>query len=96
MNLTSKALSEFLGTFFFIGVILAYGANEFIGPLAIAAGLFAAVLMFGKVSGSFVNPAITLVMWMKGKLDTATAVVYVLAQLIGGLVALLWYSKLGS
>ena len=75
-------LVEFVGTIFFIYVILATG-----NPLAIGAAL-ALVITFAKnTSGGHVNPAVSLAMVSAGKLPATELVPYVIAQCFGGLIA---------
>lgn len=81
-----KLLAEFLGTFFFLGVILATGEAV---PIGIA--LAAAIFLTAKVSGGNLNPAVSTMLFAKGSLDAATYIGYVIAQVLGGLMALLFY-----
>ena len=46
-------------------------------------GALIALSPVGKVSGAHINPAVTLVFWLAGKLGAGTAAVYVVAQLLG-------------
>lgn len=78
--------AELLGTFFFISVILLEGT-----ALAIGITLIAVIFLIGRVSGAHVNPAISFVMWMKKDISSSKLLAYVVAQLIGGVLALLWY-----
>lgn len=79
----NKYLVEFLGTCFFVFVILATG-----NPLAIGAGLALAILLTKDISGGHINPAVSVVMASLGKLPVQELVPYVLAQVFGALVAL--------
>lgn len=76
-------LVEFLGTMFFLYVILATG-----NAIAIGAALAIAILVGGKASGGNFNPAVTIMMATAGKLDRSNVVPYIIAQVAGGLVAL--------
>ena len=94
-------IAEVLGTFFFISVILSVVAdgatNPFaaaLGPIAIAVGLLAAIYFGGKISGGHFNPAVSITMFAKGNIDAVTALSYIVAQIIGGLSALLVNSYL--
>jgi aquaporin Z len=78
--------AELIGTFFFISVILLEGT-----ALAIGITLIAVIFLIGKVSGAHVNPAISFVMWMKKDISSSKLLTYIVAQLIGGYLALLWY-----
>ena len=82
-----KYLVEFVGTFFFLSVILFTGH-----PLAIGAALALAIYVGGKISGGHFNPAVTIMMAVGQKMPTANAVPYILAQIAGGLVALQIYT----
>lgn len=80
-------LVEFIGTFIFLSVILTTGEAI---PIALA---LAAVIFFGgKVSGGHFNPAVSTMMLMNRKLSVEQFVGYVVAQVLGGLVAL-WFVK---
>ena len=76
-------LAEFFGTMFFVYVILATG-----NPLAIGAALALVLLLTTKISGGYINPAVSIVMASAGKLSTNELIPYILAQVFGGLVAL--------
>ncbi|HEX7872910.1 MAG TPA: MIP/aquaporin family protein [Sphingobium sp.] len=54
--------------------------------IATGAILFVLVTMLGPVSGAHMNPAVTLVMHLRGHLRIGTALSYVVAQLIGGIL----------
>jgi glycerol uptake facilitator-like aquaporin len=54
--------------------------------LATGAILFVLITMFGPVSGAHLNPAVTLVMRLRGHLTTRMAFGYVAAQLAGGIL----------
>tara|TARA_B100001758_G_scaffold247929_2_gene268668 strand:- start:83 stop:355 length:273 start_codon:yes stop_codon:yes gene_type:complete len=82
----NKYLVEFLGTVFFLYVILATG-----NALAIGAALALAIFVGGKISGGHFNPAVSLMMLAKGKLNTKDGMIYVLAQVLGGMTALAIY-----
>jgi glycerol uptake facilitator-like aquaporin len=74
---------EFLGTFFFLSVVIATG-NAFL----IALSLLAALLMGQSNSGGHFNPAISIMNWMNGTLAATDLPFYIMAQVLGGLVAL--------
>lgn len=78
-----KLLVEFLGTLFFLYVILATGS-----PIAIGAALAIAILVGGAISGGNFNPAVSIMMAMAGKLSMSDVLPYIVAQVAGGLVAL--------
>ena len=78
-----KYLAEFLGTLFFVYVILATG-----NPLAIGAALALVILLSATISGGHMNPAVSVVMASIGKISTQELIPYVIAQILGALVAL--------
>lgn len=84
----NKYLVEFLGTLFFLYVILATG-NWF----AIGASLSLAILIGGPISGGAYNPAISIMMVAAGKMPKNDLVPYILAQVAGGLAALELYKR---
>jgi len=81
-------LVEFLGTAFFVYVILATG-----NPLAIGAALALTMLLTLNISGGYINPAVTIVMASAGKITTTDIIPYCLAQIFGGLTALELYKR---
>jgi glycerol uptake facilitator-like aquaporin len=81
-------LVEFVGTLFFIYIILATG-----NPLAIGAALAIIILLTSKVSGGHINPAVTIAMAAAGKLPSVEVIPYCLSQIFGGLVALEIYKR---
>lgn len=52
--------------------------------LATGAALVVLITLFGPVSGAHFNPAVTLVMTLRGEIAPALALAYVLAQCVGG------------
>ena len=92
-----KLIAEFLGTFWlvlggcgsallaagfpgtgigFLGVALAFG-------LTVVSGAYA----FGPISGGHFNPAVSIGVWMAGKLPTGDLFPYIAAQVLGGIAA---------
>jgi glycerol uptake facilitator-like aquaporin len=85
----AEVFAEGLGTFFFLGVILASGGNV----LTIAIGLAAAVYLVSQFSGAHLNPAVSIMLFAKGDVTVVKTVLYIVAQVVGGLLALLWYKN---
>ena len=79
----NKYLVEFLGTLFFVYIILATG-----NAIAIGAALAIAIIVGAHISGGNFNPAVSVAMVAAGKLSSTDLLPYVLAQISGGLVAL--------
>jgi aquaporin Z len=88
MLLLKAVLVEFIGTFFFLSVILNAVANATLGPIAVAVGLLAAIYFGGAISGGHFNPAVSLMMFVKGNIKPDVFILYILSQIVGALVAL--------
>ena len=97
-------IAEVVGTFLFffvgigaIGALHVVNAGKAIDPAAdlvvaaLAHGIALAVLVsaLGAVSGAHFNPAVTFAVWVSGNIPSRRALAYVLAQLIGGILAAL-------
>jgi len=54
--------------------------------LATGAMLLVLITMLGPISGAHINPAVTLVVRLRGHIRTDTALAYVAAQLVGGVL----------
>lgn len=87
MVLSSKLLTELLGTFLFLTVIALAGPIGPLAPLAIGAMLMAMVYMGGHVSGAHYNPAVSLGVFLRGKIGVPELVGYWVAQLVGAALA---------
>ena len=99
---TKKLLAELLGTFtfFLIGLMAIESTNAFgrlpgavqgadlvVIAFGFGLGLFAAIQVFGAISGGHFNPAVTVAAVLDGRLDAMTGVGYIVSQLIGGIAA---------
>lgn len=87
----AMVLAEALGTAMLTFGILAITKSAIGIPyfVALGAGLALAVItmLFMGASGAHVNPAITLGLWTVRKIDTAKALVYIVAQFVGAVAA---------
>jgi glycerol uptake facilitator-like aquaporin len=54
--------------------------------MATGAMLFVLISMLGPVSGAHLNPAVTLVMRLRGHIRSDRAIAYIAAQLVGGIL----------
>jgi aquaporin Z len=62
-------------------------------------GALIAISSIGKTSGAHINPAVTMAFWLFQKINSRTAIAYVLAQLIGaviGTLPLLLWGQMGK
>jgi len=96
-KLSTSLLAEFIGTFalIFIGAGAgALGIGGLVG-VAFAHGLVIVgfAYAYGHISGTHINPAVTLGVWAAGKIDAGRAFSYIVFQIAGGIVgglALRW------
>src|SRR4029077_1722940 len=96
-TLSQKAVAEAIGTaiLVFIGAgsvpltVFLTGSNPFGSAelstisFAFAFAIFAAVYSVGHISGCHINPAVTIALFATRKIDSRTAGIYIVAQLIG-------------
>jgi aquaporin Z len=84
-------VTEFVGTFFLVLTIgLTVLGDTPLAPLAIGSALMVMVYMGGHVSGGHYNPAVSLAVFLRGKMASGGEMVrYWLAQIAGALVAAL-------
>jgi aquaporin Z len=88
----NKYIVEFIGTFFLVlvvGLTVIDPGAGMLAPLAIGCTLMIMVYAGGPISGGHYNPAVTLGVWMRGKLETKEVLPYMLMQVFGGLIAAL-------
>ncbi|HLA43090.1 MAG TPA: aquaporin, partial [Aggregatilineales bacterium] len=85
--------AEFIGTFMLVlvgagSVVVSPPGIGALGP-ALAHGLILIAIIgtYGHFSGAYVNPAVTLGVWLGGHLKAQKAGFYVIAQFLGGIVA---------
>ncbi len=104
--MTRRALlAEALGSFLLFATVIGSGimAERLAGgnvaiallgnALATGAILFVLITMLGPVSGCHLNPAVTLVMRLRGHISSRAAVAYVIVQLVGGVFGV-WLAHL--
>lgn len=95
-----RVTGEFVGTAFLLAAVVGSGImaenlSTDVGlqllqnAFATAGVLTALILTFGAVSGAHFNPAVTITDRVFGGLDTPTAVWYVVAQVLGGIVGVM-------
>jgi aquaporin Z len=97
MPMSKKLAAEFVGTFWLVlggcgSAVLAAKFPElgigFVG-VALAFGLTVLTMAFavGHISGGHFNPAVTVGLWAGGRFKAAEVVPYIIAQVIGAVVA---------
>jgi len=95
-DMSRRLAAEALGTFFLVmavvgsGIMAARlaGGNEAIAllcnTLATGAVLVVIITIFVSISGAHFNPAVTLVMLLRGNIERGAALAYVAVQIVGG------------
>ena len=73
---------EFIGTLFFVYIVLATG-----NPFASGSALAVVILLAKNSSGGHVNPAVSLAMAASGALPAGELFPYIISQCMGALVA---------
>ena len=93
----NKYIAEFIGTFFLVLTIGCTGIGAgagVIAPLAIGAALMVMVFAGGHISGAHYNPAVTVGVLIRGKVQAGDVIPYMIAQFAGAAVAALITTKL--
>ena len=85
----SKYLTELIGTFVFLAVILMSGGDG----IQIGVALAAVILFGGKVSGGHFNPAVSFMMYLKDSLSQEDLIFYIISQLVGAAAALYYFRE---
>ena len=97
-DLSRRLYAEALGTALLLAVVIGSGimAERLAGgnvaiallanTLATVGGLYILIEVFGPVSGAHFNPAVSLVMALRGELPKALLLPYVAAQLLGAML----------
>ncbi|HEY1258499.1 MAG TPA: aquaporin Z [Stellaceae bacterium] len=97
MDMTRAAVAEFFGTLWLVlggcgaAVLAAAFPSLGIGFLGVAFAFGLTVLTMayavGHISGGHFNPAVTIGLWAGGRFKTAGVIPYIIAQVIGAIVA---------
>ena len=86
-----KGLAELIGTFLltFIGGAAIINGDAGVIGIALAHGLTIALVIcsLGHISGAHINPAVTIGFLITGKIEAKDALIYILSQLIGAMLA---------
>jgi len=85
-----KYVYEFIGTFFLvftIGMMVLDPAAGAMAPVAIGAILAVMIFAGGHVSGGHYNPAVSLAVYLRGKLSGNDLMVYWVSQFLAGVAA---------
>jgi len=82
--LVAALVAEFVGTFILAAAFVA-GQGQ---PIIALFALTGIVLALGAASGAYVNPATTLAAWVTKRMTGMRAVAYLVAQILGAMLAL--------
>lgn len=98
MRLSRKLAAEFVGTAALLAIVVGSGimaerlsmGNDavalFGNSVATGAGLVVLIYGFGVISGAHFNPAVTLTENLGGRIESATAICYMLLQIVGAII----------
>ncbi len=101
-DLTRRLAAEALGTALLVAAVVGSGimaarlsgGNNALAllcnTLATGAMLVVIITIFAPLSGAHFNPAVSLVMWLRGELDRREALAYILVQIAGGCLGALF------
>src|SRR4026208_1378787 len=78
-----KVITEFIGTFFLVMGAVLYGG------LGAALALMVMIYAGGHISGAHYNPAVSLAVWIRGKMTIGDMIGYWMVQVAGALAAAL-------
>jgi len=100
----TKYTAELIGTMILVtmGCGSAVIAGSYIGTLGIALAFGLSVIamayVFGRISGCHINPAITISMFIAGKINTRDTTLYITFQCIGAIIgaAILYTIAIGN
>jgi len=84
----AQLLMEFIGTAIFIFIIISTG-----NPIFIGASLALLILVAQNISGGHFNPAVSITMAVANNLPTTELLPYLIAQILGALLALEIYKR---
>jgi len=86
-------VAEFVGTALFVLVGAGSAVTNVAGAMGVAVangiGLALAVTIMMPISGGHINPAVSFALWLGKQIDALTLAKYVVAQLLGAIVAAL-------
>jgi glycerol uptake facilitator-like aquaporin len=92
-------IGEFLGTFIFLSAIIfsvGFNPNDMLILFKVGLGLIVACAIFGKVTGAHFNPAVSIMFYLNNQLSIDKLFLYILAQIAGGVTALLLFKYMAK
>ena len=97
-----KYIAEFIGTFYLVAAVIGSGimAENISGgntgitllgnTIPTGAILYVIIKMFGPISGAHFNPAVSFVFLLRKELNPSDLIKYIIVQILGGLLAVLF------
>jgi aquaporin Z len=102
-SIMKKFLAEVIGTFVFLGVIIVSVAGKSLTVadkavtwVKVGLALSIAILLVGNISGSHLNPAVSLMFYLHKDLNAEELIIYIVAQFIGAILAYMMYKIMYS
>jgi aquaporin Z len=86
----NKYVTEFIGTMFLllvVGLAAIGGTAGSLAPIAIGSILMVMIFAGGHISGAHYNPAVTLAILIRGRINLGGAITYWIAQVGGAMAA---------
>ena len=80
-----KYITEFIGTFFLVLTVGLVGGDT--APIAIGSVLMVMIYAGGHISGAHYNPAVTLAVLIRHRISSQEALIYMISQIAGAIVA---------
>lgn len=86
-----KYIAEALGTMALTLVVALSIVAKFPVPTPVLAGFVLLLFVYsvGNISGTHINPSVTIGLWSIKKIETKDALLYILSQFIGAIVAMI-------
>ena len=92
-----------IGSMIMFTVVLGSPKNVALLANAVAVGFILSTLieMFAPISGSHFNPVVTMIMWLDKQVDSLKAVLFIIVQILGGVVGtivthLMFFDEMGG
>ncbi len=89
-KLSTSLVAEFIGTFALIFIGAGAGALGIGGLVGVALAhgfvIVGFAYAYGHISGTHINPAVTIGVWTAGKIESTRALSYIVVQLLGGVM----------
>ncbi len=93
-----KYITEFIGTFFLVFTVAAAAIGGWaplgFAPLAIGSVLMVMIFAGGHISGAHYNPAVSMAVFVRGKMSAAEMIIYWVVQVAAGVAAALLATSL--